>query len=50
MRSLWRKPLWMACGRRGFLVVDLAFFAANLPKVFHGGWFPLVVAAGVFTC
>jgi len=33
----------------GFLVVDLAFFAANLAKIAHGGWFPLVVAAVVFT-
>jgi len=35
------------CG--AFLVVDLAFFGANLPKVPHGGWFPLVVGAIVFT-
>lgn len=26
------------------LLVDLAFFAANLPKIPSGGWFPLVVA------
>jgi len=32
-----------------FLVVDLAFFGANLPKIPHGGWFPLVVGAIVFT-
>ena len=32
-----------------FLVIDLAFFAANLPKVPHGGWFPLAVGAVVFT-
>jgi len=31
-----------------FLLVDLAFFGANLAKVFHGGWFPLIAAAGVF--
>ncbi len=31
-----------------FLVIDLAFFGANLLKLFHGGWFPLVVAGGVF--
>jgi KUP system potassium uptake protein len=29
------------------LLVDLAFFAANLPKIPHGGWFPLVVALGL---
>jgi KUP system potassium uptake protein len=32
-----------------FLVVDLAFLGANVPKIPHGGWFPLVVAAGVIT-
>ena len=31
------------------LVVDLAFLFANLTKVPHGGWFPLVVAVVVFT-
>src|ERR1700682_4844511 len=29
-----------------FLVPDLAFFGANIIKVPHGGWFPLVVAGG----
>jgi KUP system potassium uptake protein len=29
----------------GFLVVDLAYFAANALKIPSGGWFPLVVAA-----
>ncbi len=32
-----------------FLVVDLAFFGANLAKIFHGGWFPMVAALGVFS-
>jgi KUP system potassium uptake protein len=32
----------------GFLVIDLAFLGANLPKIGHGGWFPLAVGAGVF--
>ena len=32
-----------------FLSIDLAFFGANLMKIPHGGWFPLVVAAVVFT-
>jgi KUP system potassium uptake protein len=32
-----------------FLVVDLAFLAANLVKIPQGGWFPLVVAAVLFT-
>ena len=32
-----------------FLVVDVGFFAANMVKITEGGWFPLVVAAVVFT-
>jgi KUP system potassium uptake protein len=32
-----------------FLVVDGAFFAANIVKIERGGWVPLVIAAGVFT-
>jgi KUP system potassium uptake protein len=32
-----------------FLVVDGAFFAANLVKIREGGWFPLVVAVGIYT-
>ena len=31
-----------------FLAVDLSFFAANIVKVPHGGWFPLAVAAVIF--
>ena len=33
----------------GLLVVDLSYWGANLPKVPDGGWFPLFVAAAVFT-
>jgi KUP system potassium uptake protein len=29
--------------------IEATFFAANLTKVFHGGWLPLVVAAAVVT-
>ena len=29
----------------GFLVIDLAYFAANALKIPAGGWFPIVVAA-----
>jgi KUP system potassium uptake protein len=29
------------------LLVDLAFLAANVPKIPHGGWFPLLVALGL---
>jgi KUP system potassium uptake protein len=32
-----------------FLVIDLAFFGANLLKIVQGGWFPLVVGTIIFT-
>jgi KUP system potassium uptake protein len=50
VRMLWKKPLWLVlAGATAFLVVDLAFFGANLPKVVDGGWFPLLLALIVFT-
>lgn len=48
--ELWRWRWWTAALLTGsMLVIDLTFFGANIIKVGHGGWFPLVVAAGVFT-
>ncbi len=32
-----------------FLTIEVAFFAANLTKVMHGGWLPLSIAFVVFT-
>jgi KUP system potassium uptake protein len=32
-----------------FFAIDLAFWAANIVKIPHGGWFPLVIGAVVFT-
>jgi KUP system potassium uptake protein len=50
VRMLWRKPTWLTgLGAAAFLTVDLAFLAANLSKVLHGGWFPLTIALIVFT-
>jgi KUP system potassium uptake protein len=48
-REQWRWPWWkiLAIGLP-ILVVDLAFAGANLTKLLHGGWFPLLVAASVF--
>jgi KUP system potassium uptake protein len=46
---LWGKSTRLAVtGAVAFLIVDLGFFSANLPKVVHGGWFPLAIAALVF--
>ena len=30
-----------------FIVIDLAFFGANMLKIAHGGWFPLLVSAAI---
>jgi KUP system potassium uptake protein len=50
VRMLWHKPLWMVfAGAAFFLVVDLGFFAANVPKIPSGGWFPLVTAVIIYT-
>jgi KUP system potassium uptake protein len=49
-RERWGWPLWAsALFTGGFLAVDLAFFGANIVKIPHGGWFPLVVGAVIFT-
>jgi KUP system potassium uptake protein len=32
-----------------FLIIDLSFLGANLLKVAHGGWFPLVLGVVLFT-
>lgn len=49
-RLLWHEPRrWIVLGAAGFLTVEVAFFAANLTKVTHGGWLSLAIAAVVFT-
>jgi KUP system potassium uptake protein len=50
IRYAWRYPLVLCVAATGiFFLVDVAFFASNLLKLFEGGWFPLLIAAGVFT-
>ncbi|GAA4041849.1 potassium transporter Kup [Sphingomonas rosea] len=50
LTSLWKWPAWKAWPLLGlFLVVDIAYFGANLLKVPVGGWFPLLVGAIAFT-
>jgi KUP system potassium uptake protein len=46
----WHWPVWRARALTSlFLIVDVAFFAANLVKITQGGWFPLVVALVIYT-
>ena len=49
-RERWAWPRLRAAAVAGvFVTIDLGFFAANVPKVPHGGWFPLLIGAAVFT-
>jgi KUP system potassium uptake protein len=49
MTERWRWPQWQAVPLTvALLLVDGAFFAANILKVPNGGWFPLLVAALLF--
>ena len=46
-RDKWRWSTLKALARvLPFLLVDIAFLAANMPKIPHGGWFPLLVGVG----
>jgi KUP system potassium uptake protein len=48
--QVWKWRRWLAVLTIGlFGIVDGAFFASNITKVMDGGWFPLVVAALIFT-
>ena len=48
--GVWKWPKWVAIPVVFvFLVVDGAYFLANLTKVPDGGWFPLLVGAVAFT-
>ena len=49
IRYSWNLPLYLCIGATGFFfVVDFAFWASNLLKLFEGGWFPLVIGGGIF--
>jgi len=48
--QVWKWRRWLALLTIGtFAIVDGVFFASNITKVADGGWFPLVVAALIFT-
>ena len=49
-RHLWHWQPWkLTLAAVVFGGVELAYLTGNLVKVTHGGWLPLLVAAGVFT-
>ena len=49
-RVLWNWPPWkLTAAAIAFGGIEVTFLAANLSKVAHGGWLPLLIAAAVFT-
>ncbi|MEV8608006.1 KUP/HAK/KT family potassium transporter [Amycolatopsis sp. NPDC051373] len=49
-RSKWSTPPWLLwVGGGVLLVVDLLFVAANLTKLVHGAWLPLLIGLTAFT-
>ncbi|MFC0251618.1 potassium transporter Kup [Massilia consociata] len=49
-RYRWRLPLAVCLGATGFfLVIDILLFSSTTLKLFHGGWFPLLLATVLLT-
>jgi KUP system potassium uptake protein len=40
-------PILVVAVNGFFFIIDAIFFSANVPKLFEGGWFPLVLAGAV---
>ena len=49
-RIRWQTPLWLVwSGAGALLAVDLLFLSANLTKLVHGAWLPLLIGLSAFT-
>jgi KUP system potassium uptake protein len=49
-KALWNTPRWrLAALGTLFLTVEIAFFAANLAKIFQGAWLPIAAGLAVMT-
>lgn len=49
MRNLWHWSKAAAIPVASFfLIIDISFFGANLLKIWKGGWYPLLLAGGVY--
>jgi KUP system potassium uptake protein len=49
-RYRWHLPLLVCFGATGFfMVMDVMLFSASTLKLFHGGWFPLLLGAVLLT-
>ncbi|MES2742271.1 MAG: potassium transporter Kup [Pseudomonadota bacterium] len=50
IRYRWNLPLWLCFAATGFFIaIDIMLFSASTLKLFHGGWFPLLLGAVLFT-
>ncbi|WBY03881.1 potassium transporter Kup [Ramlibacter tataouinensis] len=50
IRYAWGYPLALCIAATSlFFAVDLMFFSSNLLKLLHGGWFPVLIGALMFT-
>jgi KUP system potassium uptake protein len=50
IRYGWKYNLLLCFAATGFfLVIDFSLFSANLLKILHGGWFPLLLGGFLFT-
>ncbi|MBC7514787.1 MAG: potassium transporter Kup [Herminiimonas sp.] len=50
IRYKWKLPLLLCLAATGFfMLIDLAFFSANLLKIVSGGWFPILLGAVMLT-
>ncbi|WP_250033309.1 potassium transporter Kup [Paractinoplanes maris] len=49
-RVRWHTPLWLVLTGGGILLaIDVLFLAANLTKIVHGAWLPLLIGVVAFT-
>lgn len=45
----WNAPIWLLIlGGGALLGVDLLFLGANMTKLFHGAWLPLLIGLLAF--
>jgi KUP system potassium uptake protein len=48
--TLWKWSKWVAVPLLViFLFIDISFFSANIHKLLHGGWFPILIGVVLFT-
>src|ERR1700754_417987 len=48
-RNRWHAPIWFVGFGGILLLIDLLFVAANVTKVTHGAWLPLLIGIAAFT-